>query len=213
MGTHPIFESDFDCLTVKFRCKMGSSQVELTQVPSKNSDLSTANGILSVIGEASRVVPPDITELICIISSQKSTVKDVRESVEKWKEYMITQARKAGSDSQKDIHVYENLERTADNEYSLELQINFKLSNFKAAQKLRSLFVEKLPAHVGRIFPLEMTHSSTCIEKIGEGVRAEAIHKAKENARSTASQMRVKLGKITNIQDLHVEVKKITRTK
>jgi len=58
----------------------------------------------------------------------------VRESVEKWKEYMITQARKAGSDSQKDIHVYENLERTADNEYSLELQINFKLSNFKAAQ-------------------------------------------------------------------------------
>ena len=56
-------------------------------------------------GEASRVVPPDITELICIISSKKSTVKDVRESVEKWKEYMITQARKAGSDSQKDIHV------------------------------------------------------------------------------------------------------------
>jgi len=54
-----------------------------------------------------------------------------------------------------------------------------------------------------------MTHSSTCIEKIGEGVRAEAIHKAKENARSTASQMRVKLGKITNIQDLHVEVKKL----
>ena len=54
--------------------------------------------------------------------------------------------------------------------------------------------------------------SSTCIEKIGEGVRAEAIHKAKENARSTASQMRVKLGKITNIQDLHVEVKKLHGT-
>ena len=33
-----------------------------------------------------------------------------------------------------EFKVYENLERTEDNEYSLELQINFKLLNFKAAQ-------------------------------------------------------------------------------
>ena len=35
------------------------------------------------------------------------------------------------------------------------------------------------------------------------------MHKAKENARSTASQMRVKLGKIVNIQDLLVDVKNL----
>ena len=84
---------------------MGSSEVELVQVSPKNCEMAPPSGLLSVIGEASRVVPPDQAELICILNSKKGSVKEVRESIDRRKDYMITQARKAGIENQKDIKV------------------------------------------------------------------------------------------------------------
>jgi len=138
----------------------------------------------------------------------------VRKSVDRRKEYMISQAKKVGRLKDEAIEVFENLEKIGDgpadakdrkDTYLMEVQVNIKLTSFKSAQKLRSLFVEKLDGSIATVLPLDFAHSRELLEKTRGAVRQHAIQSAKMNARQTAKEMSVKLGHVRFVDDIAFE--------
>ena len=109
------------------------------------------------------------------------------------------------------------MEKTAEG-YSFELQINTKLSCYKSAQvfssfskqnsnlskKLRSHLVEKLDCDRTTILPLEFHHSREVVAKKREELTNYALHKVKNNAKTTAKQMGVRLGALKSISDVEL---------
>merc|ERR1712131_290404 len=76
MGTHPIFESDFDCLTDESEMeKMGS--VDTDRIDSDSSDYGSMNSESSDLGFPSEVQSMNL-ELQTITDRIKSLLKDVR---------------------------------------------------------------------------------------------------------------------------------------
>lgn len=60
---------------------------------------------ISVNGNATVLLSPDVVKLICILRSNKPTVDDVRKSIDRRKDYMVTHSKKAGVSEKSNIRV------------------------------------------------------------------------------------------------------------
>jgi glycosylphosphatidylinositol transamidase (GPIT) subunit GPI8 len=69
---------------------------------------------------------------------------------------------------------------------------------------LRSHLVEKLDCEKTSILPLEFHHSRELVAKKREEISNYAIHKVKNNAKTTAKQMSVRLGALRTISDVEL---------
>ena len=67
---------------------------------------SNGKNVLQISGKSSTVLPPDIIEMICILRSTKATVEEVRNSIDRRKEYIITHAKKARITEKNHIKVH-----------------------------------------------------------------------------------------------------------
>ena len=103
-------------------------------VVKKESDERT----ITVSGFSEYIIEPDVVEIIIMIRSAKPSVEEVKLSVNKRKDYIVSVAQQ----NKLIYRVNEDFVTSHDKNYKVECQVTLTLSNYKKAQVLSNSYLQ-----------------------------------------------------------------------
>lgn len=152
---------------------------------------------ITVSGYSEYLIEPDQVEIIVMIRSAKPTIEEVKISINKRKDYIVSIAQQ----NKLIYRVNEDFITSHEKNYKIESQVTITMSNYKKAQLQRNHFIEKLcdNSTVVTVHPLLFSHSQTLLNEWREKIPIDAIQKAKYKAKEISESLKIKRGEIKTL--------------
>jgi len=152
---------------------------------------------VTVSGQSEYLIEPDTFEIIILIRSAKPSIEEVKASVSKRKDYIISVAQQ----NKVLYRCNEDFITSHDRNYKIECQVTLTMTNYKKAQLQRNHLIEKLcdNSTVVTVQPLLFSHSQTLINEWRNKIPIDAISKAKYKAKEICESLKIKRGKIKSL--------------
>lgn len=152
---------------------------------------------VTVSGQSEYQIEPDTFEIIILIRSAKPTIEEVKSSINKRKDYIVSIA-------QQNKILYrcnEDFITSHDRNYKVECQVTLTMTNLKKAQLQRNHLIEKLcdNSTVVTVQPILFSHSHTLLNEWRDKIPLDAISKAKYKGKEICESLKIKRGKIKNL--------------
>ena len=121
---------------MKLKATMLDEYNSATNGSSAKSNLTNFIHVIQVFSEY--IIEPDVVEIIIMIRSAKPSVEEVKLSVNKRKDYIVSVAQQ----NKLIYRVNEDFVTSHDKNYKVECQVTLTLSNYKKAQVLSNSYLK-----------------------------------------------------------------------